>query len=262
MDPLTQHGGTPAEQRCRYIFRYYVFNEKNSEDVKANQLNSTLKMTYEQFKTLIEDINRMKNNSPLDDDILNNEVINGFKIFGLNSKSETLLLSEFLIGIGQLKFRGTSVLFRLSKSLKELFNDVKYLSQLYPNNSSKLTKKAIEKQKSPLHEAQQSFNIEMDETETGYELATHTVKVKRTGALFDIAKLWDLEGATTPNISIDQTFKNFDFKILPEKGNNFNRLESVDFFNQQSQPNEMLRFLKKFCFYIHSLLNLDLLKIS
>ncbi len=27
----------------------------------------------------------------------------------------------------------------------------------------------------------------------------------------------------------------------PTKINNFNRLESVDFFNQQSQPNEMLR---------------------
>lgn len=23
MEPNTQHGGTPAELRCRYIFRYY-----------------------------------------------------------------------------------------------------------------------------------------------------------------------------------------------------------------------------------------------
>ena len=23
MEPATQHGGTPAEMRCRYIFRYY-----------------------------------------------------------------------------------------------------------------------------------------------------------------------------------------------------------------------------------------------
>lgn len=23
MEPTTQHGGAPAEQRCRYIFRYY-----------------------------------------------------------------------------------------------------------------------------------------------------------------------------------------------------------------------------------------------
>ena len=78
---------------------------------------------------------------------------------------------------------------------------------------------------------------------SGYELATHTVKVKRTGALFDISKLWDLEGATTPNISIDKTFNNFDFKALKSNQNStaFNRLESIDFFNQESQPNEMLR---------------------
>ena len=27
-----------------------------------------------------------------------------------------------------------------------------------------------------------------------YELANHTVKVKRTGALVDVVTLWDLEG--------------------------------------------------------------------
>ena len=27
MEPSTQHGGTPAEQRCRYIFRFYTFND-------------------------------------------------------------------------------------------------------------------------------------------------------------------------------------------------------------------------------------------
>jgi len=26
MEPCTQHGGVPAEQRCRYIFRYYDRN--------------------------------------------------------------------------------------------------------------------------------------------------------------------------------------------------------------------------------------------
>ena len=27
MEPTTQHGGMPAEMRCRYIFRYYDFNQ-------------------------------------------------------------------------------------------------------------------------------------------------------------------------------------------------------------------------------------------
>ena len=27
MEPTTQHGGMPAEMRCRYIFRYYDVNQ-------------------------------------------------------------------------------------------------------------------------------------------------------------------------------------------------------------------------------------------
>jgi hypothetical protein len=248
LDPITQHGSTPAEQRCRYIFRYYIYDEglhANNEDSYINQAG--VNMNFDQFKILTNDINAMKKNKPLREEELEAETVNGFKQFGLLSHKETLALSDFLIGVGQLKFRGTSVLFRLNKSLKELVQDYMEVLSLPCNEKSRLDKFEIQNIILPKSEAitkqhQESNALVLGET-AGYELATHTVKVKRTGALFDIAKLWEIDGATTPNISIDKGANNFDFKssIDAKSTASFTRFTSVDFFNQLSQPNEMLK---------------------
>lgn len=50
MEPYTQHGGLPAEQRCRYIFRYYNYNEKGSNNnFEANSVVNQ-SMNFEKFK--------------------------------------------------------------------------------------------------------------------------------------------------------------------------------------------------------------------
>ncbi len=182
MDPNTQHGSTPAEQRCRYIFRYYIFNDKITFSDEANiAINqSTLNhMTFEQFKVLINDINHIKKNHPYDDLTLENESINNFKIFGLKSRTETLMLSDFLIGVGQLKFRGTSVLFRLNKTFKELLFKLEDMVQLLYTeddiNKHGIKKLQIENFILPKKETQSkifSHNNNSDNNE--YELATHT----------------------------------------------------------------------------------------
>ena len=236
MDPQTQHGSTPAEQRCRYIFRYYIFNERISflDETSAAHVIS---MSFEQFKHLINDINLMKKLLPYEEQTLENESLNGFKVFGLASKSDVLTLADFLIGVGQLKFRGTSVLFRLTKSFKEMLATPDQLSFLY--HSDKLN---IENIILPKREV---ANTKLNADKEEYELATHTIKVKRTGALVDIATLWDLEGAiSTPLIKGDKSFYNFDTNYLDKP--QFGRFKSVDFFNQQSQPNEMLSGLRYF----------------
>lgn len=234
---MTQHGSTPAEQRCRYIFRYYVYGENSS---LTDDIIPTVNMTFDQFKVLMNDINEMKKNLTYDEETLETEAINGFKIFGLNSRKDTLSLSDFLIGVGQLKFRGTSILFRNTKSLKDVFQDYQSLLELANNEQSRLDKYDIQNLILPKVQSVKipANNESKKTTETGYELATHTVKVKRTGALFDIAKLWELDGATTPNVSMDT---NFSFDLGRGGATSFNRFKSVDFFNQQSQPNEMLR---------------------
>lgn len=53
MEPFTQHGGAPAEQRCRYIFRFYSFNEFDSSqcsESSSNNSTSSILMTFDQFR--------------------------------------------------------------------------------------------------------------------------------------------------------------------------------------------------------------------
>jgi hypothetical protein len=81
-----------------------------------------------------------------------------------------------------LKFRGTSVLFRLNKSINELiqFTDA--------NN---------QKNNCDLSEIEMDIDLKYannNSNDNNYDLATHTVKVKRTGVLADITAFWDLDG--------------------------------------------------------------------
>jgi len=226
MEPTTQHGGVPAEQRCRYIYRFYTFSEI--------PLTS---MGFEQFKCLTADISRAKklNANEMTPSWLENETLNGYKVFGLKNKSDSLSLSEFLVGVGQLKFRGTSVLFRLNKTLSDILihltRDVNESSMQVDNE-----------EESP----QQQQLSKLHRVSSTYELATHTVKVKRSGTLVDITRLWDLEEATTPTAF---KLKNdlFSLAIADDLSKpQFDRIQSIDFFNQCSQPNEMLTGLRYF----------------
>ena len=87
-----------------------------------------------------------------------------WRLFGLKSPSEQLSLAEFLLAVGQLKFRGTSLLFRLKKTIVQLLNAL---------NAELISRK-------------RDFR--------DYELAAHSVKVKRSGAVSDISTLWEIDG--------------------------------------------------------------------
>jgi hypothetical protein len=64
MEPCTQHGGVPAEQRCRYIFRFYSYidnsnsfqlnlnddsKEKDNNNSKDKERTPNL-LSFDQFK--------------------------------------------------------------------------------------------------------------------------------------------------------------------------------------------------------------------
>ena len=151
MDPNTQHGGLPAEQRCRYIFRFY-------------NINNNQRMKFDEFKLMIKDIHKNKGQN-LSDDLLNNEALQMFRLFGLHSSDQTLSLMDFLSGVGQLRFRGTSVLFRLNTSINE---------RLLSLSNRTLNTKIITSQSMT---RQQISNISINESHP-YELATHIIKVE------------------------------------------------------------------------------------
>ena len=154
----------------------------------------------------------------------------------MKSQHEQLSLAEFLLAVGQLKFRGTSVLFRLKKSTLQLLAAANAV----------------------VRERNNVKNKRNDNDE--FELAAHTVKVKRSGAVSDISTLWEIDGATTPSLFVKNTNTMFGMDHQNQnstttrdgddagatKRPRFGRIESVDFFNQKSQPNEMINALRYF----------------
>jgi hypothetical protein len=160
LDPNTQHGGIPAEQRCRYIFRYY--------NITNNQ-----RMTFDEFKFMIKDIHKNKGEN-LMGDALNNEALQMFRSFGLKSSDQTLSLIDFLSGVGQLRFRGTSVLFRLNMSINDFLkqSSIKSNTLIIPSLTSNRTLSTITMARRSGIQQQ----ISVDESHP-YEIATHIVKV-------------------------------------------------------------------------------------
>lgn len=98
----TPHGDGCGESRCRYIFRYY-------------DLNNNGKLDFQEFCHMVSDIRALRgvSNSPAE---VIAEAENSAKVFEAN-QSEVLTMSDFLSGVGQLKFRGTSGLLRSPKSV-------------------------------------------------------------------------------------------------------------------------------------------------
>ncbi|XP_063395930.1 uncharacterized protein LOC134680697 isoform X2 [Mytilus trossulus] len=246
LEPSTQHGGMPAEMRCRYIFRFY---DKNSDG----------HLQYDEFRHMVKDIRSFKNLS-LDEESVEEDAVKSAKLFGAESKNK-LPLGEFLQAVGQLKFRGTSVLFRLqhssTTSLKLLEKPIENSSpmkdeSMEPPSSKRLRPKMLD---SIRNSPPRKLNMTDTDGELfklpdvrplsakhpqlpRYELATHTIKVRRTGVLADVVKLWDLQGTTAVSGSA--------FSHLEGDINRFQRMGSIDSFNQRSHPNEMLTGLRYF----------------
>ena len=163
LDPNTQHGGVPAEQRCRYIFRYY------------NRMNNQ-RMNFEEFKFMIRDIQKSRGQN-FTGEALNDEALQMFRSFGLRSIDQTLSLMDFLSGVGQLRFRGTSVLFRLTMSMADFLkrSSVKSVGPVIPPSTSNVM--TSNRTLSNMTMGRRS-SIQPVEESHPYEIATHIVKVR------------------------------------------------------------------------------------
>jgi hypothetical protein len=165
LDPTTQHGGVPAEQRCRYIFRYY-------------NINNNQRMTFDEFKLMIKDIHKNKGQN-LIGDAFNDEALQMFRSFGLRSIDQTLSLMDFLSGVGQLRFRGTSVLFRLNMPINDFLKRTAIKSNTPSSTSNIITSNRTVSTITMARRSstqQQISKISVNESHP-YEIATHIVKV-------------------------------------------------------------------------------------
>ncbi|XP_074641598.1 uncharacterized protein LOC141899287 isoform X2 [Tubulanus polymorphus] len=234
MEPCTQHGGTPAEMRCRYIFRYY--------DVNGDGL-----LDFSEFRSLVSDIRKFKGLS-LDDESVDKEAEANAKVFG-NEHRDKLPMSDFLLAVGQLKFRGTSVLFRLSESCTVGYR--KQESESMVEDTFNIFKPPLKRRKSDLiskppgsivsddgFKLPYSCQLSPVSKDRPYELATHAIKVRRTGTLSDVMAIWELAGTTAVSDSTQVE--------LEGNKSRFERMSSMDTFNQRSHANEMLTGLRYF----------------
>ncbi|CAI9741501.1 serine serine/threonine-protein phosphatase PP1 isozyme 1-like [Octopus vulgaris] len=228
LDPHTNHGGGSAEIRCKYIFRFYSSHKEGF-------------LEPSEFRNMVIDIMNIKG-LPCHPDSIDNTVDENIKLFHDEDKTDvhhsSIPLNNFLVAVGNLKFRGTSILFRLPRSV--------YTHTKRSNTEVTSQDESSKKQKLSYDDASDSdgthdtsCNNKADPLPTkNYELATHTVKVRRTGTLADVMAIWDLEG--TEAVSASSTIH------LEGDMTRFQRMSSVDSFNQRSHPNEMLTGLRYF----------------
>ncbi|XP_014674733.1 PREDICTED: uncharacterized protein LOC106814873 [Priapulus caudatus] len=207
MEPTTQHGGAPAEQRCRYIFRFYDQDQDGY-------------LQFEEFKMLIKDIRDIKN-LPTAEDEVDQEALASAKLFEA-AESSALSLSEFLTAVGQLRFRGTSLLFRLPQSIVTYLRRGGRPGMLVKND--KVQEDDLTSLAQPAKKVRTSLTI------------ADSRMPKRDGMLRQNSHKHGRRCTSAVSASFDMEKDKLKFERMP----------SVDSFNQRSHPNEMLTGLRYF----------------
>ncbi|CAF3339252.1 unnamed protein product [Rotaria sp. Silwood1] len=199
MDPSTSHGGAPAEQRCRYIFRFY--NLKNNGN-----------MSIEEFRELHTDVQNLKAGKANNDAPLYSEVVSAFNSFNVQANN-LLQLTDFLNSVGQLKYRGTSVLFRLNTSVQDLLRMCKRYKDVKTDNLN-----------------------DRAQTTVNYEIADHCVTLKKSGTLSQVESLRSMNRSDQLSTTTENALKN-----LP-------RSPSEEIFDRRTvatDTQDLLRFFEK-----------------
>ncbi|CAG0920710.1 unnamed protein product [Notodromas monacha] len=231
--PSAQHGGPCGEARCRYIFRYYDANEDGF-------------LEFSEFKSMVTDIHRLKNLSTAVEDV-ERAAHASFLVFEPENP-KVLSLSEFLYGVGQLKFRGTSVLLRAPRPvmdfLQTVYQDVVDVNEKSASDLNFNTVQSGDDVGNNRSRKTRYDNVRVltpgDELQQGYELAAHSVKV-RSGSIINVMTLWEYQGT--------ETLKETGVEHL-----GLNRIHSTDTFNKTWPPNVMIASLKFFEGNTHSMM--------
>ncbi|CAF1408695.1 unnamed protein product [Adineta ricciae] len=170
MDPSTSHGA-PAEQRCRYIFRFY--NIKNNGN-----------MSIDEFRELHSDVQNLKAGKANNDVPPYSEILSAFNSFNVQTNNQ-LQLTDFLNSVGQLKYRGTSVLFRLATNVQDLLRMCKRYKDVKADNQN--------------DRAQSNFN---------YEIADHCVTLKKSGTLAQVESLRSMNRSDQLSTTTEYALRN------------------------------------------------------
>ncbi|UJR25392.1 hypothetical protein I4U23_006740 [Adineta vaga] len=199
MDPSTSHGGAPAEQRCRYIFRFY--NIKNNGN-----------MSIDEFRELHNDVQTLKAGKNNNDIPPSSEILSAFNSFNVQTNNQ-LQLTDFLNSVGQLKYRGTSVLFRLNTNVQDLLRMCKRYKDVKIDNQN-----------------------DRSQSNSNYEIADHCVTLKKSGTLSQVESLRSMNRSDQLSTTTENALRN-----LP-------RSPSEEIFDRRTVATDiqdLLRFFEK-----------------
>ncbi|XP_050311412.1 uncharacterized protein LOC126746990 isoform X2 [Anthonomus grandis grandis] len=224
VDPNTGHGGTAAELRCRYMFKYYDRDKDNA-------------LKNEEFKNLILDLRKSKK-LPVDPPNVGKETIETYKAMGI-PETQYINVNDFLRAVCDLKIRGTSHIFRSSTGI------MKHLKAVSDKQS--LVESANTKAPSAILYSMPAENPrgKMTLRNLDYEIAIHTVKIQRSGEAINIDEMKEIQEAVSAT-------------TLKQPANEHSKRLSLDVFSQRSVPNEILKGLR----YLTSINNIKDTKTS
>ncbi|RZF36568.1 hypothetical protein LSTR_LSTR010679 [Laodelphax striatellus] len=216
-EPKTPHAGKAAEIRCRYIFRF--FDSTNSN-----------KLSYDDLKRMLLMIRELKGQSP-------NE-ISVEKELDICQKTVPLTdmtLGNFMRCIGELKFRGTSVLLRsptsvihffLSRNIEPYWSLIDVKASLLFRDKNK-TNNNKHNSSAPVSQANCKITSSSNQKDR-YRLCGHVFNVSKLG-IQDISTVDNIPYAKSETLLQSCLTRN-----------------SIDRFENASLPNEILEGLSYF----------------
>lgn len=222
-EPETPHGSGSGEIRCQYIFRYYDKNRDNLLD-------------YSELRNLVQAITSAKGSQKSKDV---EKTIDSYLLEMELGPKHRLSMNTFIKKVGELKFRGTSSIFRSKISV------LKYIPIVITTEP----RMCISSQNVPITNKKQSFfpgsltwrgvssYVTNMNDETGknknkvFEIATHVVQLNRAGVLEEVRPI----DRVSHGKSVSMGGQDY-----------FIRLPSMQYYDDKNPVNELLSYLEFF----------------
>ncbi|XP_047987748.1 uncharacterized protein LOC125227465 [Leguminivora glycinivorella] len=117
LEPVTQHSGSTAEIRCKYIFRYF--------DSDRDQ-----KLDYAEFKELVAAA-RLARQLPIDALSVARDADNVYRQLNLQPNSQ-MSMTDYLRGVSEARLRGTSAMLRAKRGVANYLVDLQQMKLSRP----------------------------------------------------------------------------------------------------------------------------------
>lgn len=217
LDPYVAHINGAAEVRSIYMFRFF--------DGDKDGL-----LSFAEFKNLNGAIYKAKK-LPTDSNHFNRDVEQCFKGIVSSPKAQ-VTQHDFLRAIAEMKLRGTSHAFRSGRSVLNYLQSVQQSEYASPIKAVKSETKILSQMSLRKIPSKLSKIIVRDSPDQfTYELAMHTLSIMKSGSISAVDDIWGMYDSVSSS-------------SMNQKSNALQRRTSVDYFNQKSLTNEVLRSLR------------------